>query len=35
MIYDKTKLLELGGVKESNVKKWEKKAADAAAQQDH
>ncbi len=35
MIYDKTKLLELGGVNESKVKKWDKKAADAAAQQEH
>ena len=35
MIYDKTTLLELGGVKESNIKKWDKKAADAKAQQSH
>ena len=35
MIYDKTTLLELGGVKESSIKKWDKKAADAKAQQPH
>ena len=35
MIYDKTKLLELGGVRDSEVKKWDKKAADAAAQSTH
>ena len=35
MIYDKTTLLELGGVKESNIKKWDKKAANAKAQQSH
>ena len=35
MIYDKTKLLELGGVRDSEVKKWDKKAADAAAQSAH
>jgi hypothetical protein len=26
MIYNKTKLLELGGVRDSNVKKWDKKS---------
>ena len=35
MIYDKKKLLELGGVRDSKVKKWDKKAADAAAQSAH
>ncbi|MEL0058951.1 MAG: NADH-quinone oxidoreductase subunit I [Verrucomicrobiales bacterium] len=35
MIYDKTKLLELGGVRDSEVKKWDKKAADAATQSTH
>ncbi|MDA7618128.1 NADH-quinone oxidoreductase subunit I [bacterium] len=35
MIYDKDKLLKLGGTHDSRVKKWDKKASDAAAQVSH